>query len=95
VVDAARYPGRIRRLMVENCPHPNAMLRNLMKNPRQMIETGGRTLRGGLIQAARVHVHGQLVPGRSSRAPGVRILSDAVTPSSRADCYFGWGTIRR
>jgi pimeloyl-ACP methyl ester carboxylesterase len=36
---AARFPERIRRLVVINCPHPHVMLRNVMLNPRQTVRS--------------------------------------------------------
>jgi epoxide hydrolase 4 len=36
---AARYPQRIRRLVVMNCAHPRVMLRNVLLNPRQTFKS--------------------------------------------------------
>jgi len=36
---AARYPQRIRRLVVMNCAHPQVMFRNVLLNPRQTVKS--------------------------------------------------------
>jgi epoxide hydrolase 4 len=36
---AARYPRRIRRLVVMNCAHPQVMFRNVLLNPRQTMKS--------------------------------------------------------
>jgi epoxide hydrolase 4 len=36
---AARYPRRIRRLIVMNCAHPQVMFRNVLLNPRQTMKS--------------------------------------------------------
>jgi pimeloyl-ACP methyl ester carboxylesterase len=36
---AARYPQRIRRLVIMNCAHPRVMFRNVVLNPRQTFKS--------------------------------------------------------
>ena len=36
---AARHPSRVDRLVVLNCPHPQAMLASLLTNPRQIAKS--------------------------------------------------------
>ncbi|MDQ4136132.1 MAG: alpha/beta fold hydrolase [Pseudomonadota bacterium] len=73
---AARYPGRIARLVAVNAPHPDIAGPYMRSHPRQML----RSLYVGLFQIPRL-------PEAMLSADGHRALKDSLRRSSRPGTF--------